>query len=209
MAWPQQPEQIGKLVVTVLDALARGHARLLETSVTDLGALATKQAEVTLDFDWVAVAETAKYGADLSGVRVLNPMFTVETSSTRETNHATIKLTVVQVPYSPRETEAKAGALIGRGIVRGGNEAAGALAETVREGDARLSSAAVAHVAEALARAAPKGKDGDAPRALAARLDAVASLLAGGDRAGAEGSIALLTRAEKLLLARLRAAAKG
>lgn len=98
MAWPQQPEQIGKLVTTVLDALAKGHVRLLESSVTELGALATKQAEVTLDFDWAAVAETAKYGVDLSGVRVRNPIFTADAASTRETNHATIRLTVMQVP---------------------------------------------------------------------------------------------------------------
>lgn len=209
MAWPQQPEQIGKLVVTVLDALAKGHARLLETSVTDLGALATKQAEVTLDFDWVAVADTAKYGIDLSGVRVLNPMFSSDTAGTRETNHATIRLTVVQVPYAPADPSGEAGRLLGKGIVRGGNEAAGALAETVREGNVRLGAAAVAHVAEALGRSAAKGKEGEAARALAARLESVSALLAGGDRAGAEAAVASLTRAEKLLLARLRAAAKG
>lgn len=93
--------------------------------------------------------------------------------------------------------------------MRGGNEGAGALAETVRDGGAALGGAAVAHVVAALARGAAKGKDGDAARALAARLDAVASLLAGGDRASAEAAIGSLPRAEKLLLARLRAAAKG
>jgi hypothetical protein len=100
----QDPMIVDDLLIDLLSAIAVGHASLVKRSVSPLGTLVVKSAEVSVAFDLSAEARQSDTGFTL-GVRPTSPLsFVGETTQTNQTsemtvsNRATVTLQIVNVP---------------------------------------------------------------------------------------------------------------
>ena len=103
---------VDDLLIDLMSALGVGHRKLIESSTSDVGALAVKSAEVTVQFDMSAESQESRSGVSL-GVRPApilgNPSIGFDTTDQRSTltasNHAMMVIQIVNVPTTPDEPE--------------------------------------------------------------------------------------------------------
>jgi hypothetical protein len=106
---------VDDLMREVMEALAHGHAALVERSESPLGRLAVKTADLTLDFDLSAKAKTESESFRLQVKPT--PFFGFSTSTFNEKsnrqvelrNHAQLVIQIVNVPPAPEQTDVSDG----------------------------------------------------------------------------------------------------
>lgn len=102
---------VDDLMREVMEALAHGHAALVERSESPLGRLAVKTAELTLDFDLSAKAKTDSESFSLQVKPTPFFGFSTNTSTTKNSsevqirNHAQLVLHIVNVPPAPEPVD--------------------------------------------------------------------------------------------------------
>lgn len=98
---------VDDLMREVMEALAHGHAALVERSESPLGRLAVKTAELTLDFDLSAKAKTDSESFSLQVKPTPFFGFFTETNNEKASrqvelrNHAQVVIQIVNVPPAP------------------------------------------------------------------------------------------------------------